>query len=71
MRANLNSNLLDVTNRAKRHWNSLLPTVHAQIIRNFKEQLQLLCSVDKMFISVFVVPDETGNLMHDIETSFD
>jgi hypothetical protein len=37
--ANLNSNILDITNRAKGHWNSISPTGQAGIIRKYKERL--------------------------------
>jgi hypothetical protein len=38
---NLNSNLLAITNGAKRHWNSTSPTRLARIIWKFKEHLLL------------------------------
>jgi hypothetical protein len=69
--ANLNSNLLDITNRAKRHWNSISPTRQAGIIRKYKERLQLLCAVDELCVPAFVGPDEMGDLVDDIETMFD
>jgi hypothetical protein len=69
--ANLNSNLLDITNRAKRHWNSISPTRQTRIIRKYKECLQLLCAVDELCVPAFVGPDEMGDLVDDIETMFD
>jgi len=69
--ANLNSNLLDITNRAKRHWNSISPTHQAGIIQKYKECLQLLCAVDELCVPAFVGPDEMGDLVDDIETMFD
>jgi hypothetical protein len=63
--------LLDITNRAKRHWNSISPTRQAGIIRKYKERLQLLCAVDELCVPAFVGPDEMGDLVDDIETMFD
>jgi hypothetical protein len=63
--------LLDITNRAKRHWNSISPTLQAGIIRKYKERLQLLCAVDELCVPAFVGPDEMGDLVDDIETMFD
>jgi hypothetical protein len=68
---NLNSNLLDITYRAKRHWNSISPTGQAGIIRKYKERLQLLCTVDELCVPVFVGPDEVEEVVDDIETMFD
>ena len=69
--ANLKPNLLDITNRAKRHWNSISPTPQGGIIRKYMERLQLVCSVDKLYLPAFVSPDEMGDLVDDIETMFD
>ena len=63
--------LLDITNRAKRHWNSISPTRQARIIQKCKERLQLLCAVDELCVPAFVGPDEMGDLADDIETMFD
>jgi len=63
--------LLDITNRAKRHWNSISPTRQAGIILKYKERLQLPCAVDELCVPVFVGPDEIGDLLDDIETMFD
>jgi hypothetical protein len=63
--------LLDITKRAKRHWNSISPTRQARIIQKYKERLQLLCPVDKLCVPAFVGPDEMGDLVDDIETIFD
>jgi len=69
--ANLNSNLLDIKNRAKQHWKSISPARQAGIIRKYKERLQLLCAVDELCVPAFVGPDEMGDLVDDIETMFD
>jgi hypothetical protein len=63
--------LLDITNRAKRHWNSTSPTRQAGNIRKYNERLQLLCAVDALCVPAFVGPDEMGDLLDDIETMFD
>jgi len=68
---NLNSNLLDITNRAKRRWNSISPTRQAGSIRKNKECLPLLCAMDELCVSAFVGPDEMGDFVDDIETMFD
>ena len=70
-RANLNSNLLDITNRAKWHWNSISPTRQAQIIPKYKERLHLLCTVDELCVPALVGPDHRGDVLDDIETMFD
>ena len=69
--ANHNSNILDITNRARRHWNSISPTRPARIIRKYKERLQLLCAVDELYVPAFVGPDEMGDSVDGIETMFD
>jgi hypothetical protein len=69
--ANLNSNRLDITNRAKRHCNWTLPTCQAWIIQKYMERLQLLCAIDQMCVPVFVGPDEMGDVVDYIETMFD
>jgi hypothetical protein len=63
--------LLDISNRAKRHWNSISPSRQAQIIQIDKERLQLLCGVDEFCVSAFVGPVKTGDLLDDIETMLD
>jgi hypothetical protein len=63
--------LLDITNRAKRQWNSISPTRQARIIANDKVRLQLLCAVDELCVPAVVGPDEMGDLVDDIETMFD
>jgi len=63
-------NLLDITNRAKRHWNSISPTCQAGIIRKYKERLQLLCAVIELCVSAFVGPVEMGDWVDDIESMF-
>ena len=68
--ANLNSNLLDITNRAKRHWNSISPTRQARMVRKYKERLQLLCAVDELCVPAFVGPDDIGDFVDDSETMF-
>jgi hypothetical protein len=60
--------LLDITNRAKRHWNSISPTRQARMIQKYMERLKLLCAVDELYIPAFVGPDEMGDLVEDIET---
>ena len=70
-RYNLNSNLSDITNRAKRHWNSISPTRQARIFQKYKERLQLLCAVDALCVPAFVGLDEMGDLVNDIESMFD
>jgi hypothetical protein len=64
----LNSNHLDIINRAKRHWNSISPPRQAGIIQKYKQRLQLLCAVDELCVLGFVSPDEMGDLVDDIET---
>jgi len=63
--------LLDITNRAKRHWNSISVTHQEQIISKYKERLQLLCAIDELCVPAFVDPDEMGNVVDDIDTMFD
>jgi len=68
--AYLNSKLLDITNWAKRLWNSISPTRQTRIIRKYKEQFQLLFGNDQLCVPTFVGPDEVGDLVDDIETMF-
>ena len=68
--ANLNSNRLDITDWAKRHWNSISPTPQAGIIWKYKECCQLFCAMDDMYVPVFVGPDEMGDLVDDTDTMF-
>ena len=63
--------LLDITNRVKRHWNSISPPRQAQIIRKYKERLQLLCAMDELCVPAFDGPNEMGDLGDDVETIFD
>jgi len=64
-------NLIDSTNRAKRHWNSISLTRLAWIILNYKECLHLLCTVDELFVPAWVGPDGMGDLMDDMEMKLD
>jgi hypothetical protein len=66
----LDSNLIDITNRAKRHWNSISPFRQAVIIQKYKEHLQLVCAVDELGVTAFVGSDEMGCLVDDIEPMF-
>jgi len=63
--------VLDITNRAKRHWNFISSTRQKQIISKHKESLQLLCAVDELCVPAFVGPDEMGDGVDDIDTMFD
>jgi hypothetical protein len=63
--------LLDITNRAKRHCNSISPPSQAPIIQKYKECAQLLCAIDELSLPAFVGPDEMGDLLDDIKTMFD
>jgi len=69
--ANFNCNVLDIRSGAKRHWNSIMPIRHAQIIRKYKEILQLLCAVEELCVPAFVGPAEMGDSVNEIETMFD
>jgi hypothetical protein len=62
--------LLDITNRAKQHWNSISPTCQARIIQKYKERFQLLGTIDELCVPAFVGPDQMGDLVDDIETMF-
>ena len=64
-------NLLDITNRAKQHWNSISRTCQARIIRKCKERLQVLRAVDEFCVPAFVGPDGMGDLVDDVESMFD
>jgi hypothetical protein len=46
-------------------------TRQSQIIRKYKDRLQLLWAVDELGVPAFVGPDEMGELVDDIETMFD
>jgi hypothetical protein len=70
LRANLNSSLFDIPNQAKRHWDSISPTHHAQNIRQYNQRLQLLCAINEFNVPAFVGPAERGHLVDDIETMF-
>jgi len=70
-RANVDSNVSDITNRAKRHWNSISYTRQVRIIRQYKQLLQLLCAVNELYVPAFVSPDGMGDFVDDIETMFD
>jgi hypothetical protein len=63
--------LLDITNRAKQHWNSISLTRQARIIQKYMERLQLLCAVDELCVTAFVGPDEIRDSVDHIETMFD
>jgi len=63
--------LLDITNQAKRHWNSISATRQVQIISKYKEHLQVLCTVDELCVPAFVGHDEMGDGVDDIDTMFD
>jgi hypothetical protein len=69
--AGLTSDHLDITNRAKRHWNSISPTHQARMIGKYQEHPQLLCAVDELGVPAFVGPDGMGDVVDDIETMFD
>jgi hypothetical protein len=71
LRANLNSNIVDITNRAQIHWNAISPTCQAGIIWKYKECLQLHCAIDELCVPAFVGPDEMGDLVDHIENMFD
>jgi len=63
--------VLDITNRAKRNWNSISTTRQERIISKYKERLQLLCAVDELCVPAFVGPDEMGDGVDDIDSMFD
>jgi hypothetical protein len=63
--------VLDITNRAKRHWNSISSTRQERIISKYKERLQLLCAVDELCVPAFVGPDEMEDGVDDIDSMFD
>jgi hypothetical protein len=63
--------VLDITNQAKRHWNSISSTRQERIISKYKERLQLLCAVDELCVPAFVGPDEMGDGVDDIDSMFD
>jgi hypothetical protein len=66
--ANLNSNLLNITHRAKQQRNTISPTRQARIIRKYKERLQLLFAVDELCVPASVGPEEMGDMVDNIET---
>jgi hypothetical protein len=66
-----NSNLLDITDRAKQHWDSISPARQPEIIRKYKEHLHLLCAVDELCVPEFVGPDAMEDLEEDVEIMFD
>jgi len=63
--------VLDITNQAKRHWNSISSTRQERIISKYKERLQLLCAIDELCVPAFVGPDEMGDGVDDINIKFD
>jgi len=63
--------VLDITNRAKQHWNSISATRQVQIISKYKAHCQLLCAVDEVCVPAFVGPDEMGEVVDDIDSMFD
>jgi len=65
------ANLVDITNRAKRHWNVISPTLQSWNIPQFEECLQLLCDVDELYIAASVGLCKMGDVADDIETMFD
>jgi hypothetical protein len=67
----VNSNSLDITDQAKRSWNSISPTRKAKDILNNPEHLQDLSGMDELCVLVSDGPDEIQDLVDDIETIFD
>jgi len=63
--------VLDITNRAKRHWNVISSTRQERIISEHKERLQLLCAIVELCVPAFVGPDVMGDGVNDIDTMFD
>jgi len=63
--------LLDITNRAKQHWNSISATHQIEIISKYKQCLQLLCTIDELCVPAFVSPAEMGEVVDNINTMFD
>jgi len=63
--------LLNITNRAKWHWNSISSPPQEQIISRYKERLQLLCTVDELSVPAFVGPDVNGERVDDSDMMFD
>jgi hypothetical protein len=66
-----NCNLLDITDRAKQHWDSISPAPQPEIIRKDKEHLHLRCAVDELCVPEFVGPDGMEDIEEDIEIMFD
>jgi len=62
--------VLDITNRAKRHWNSISLPCQERIISKYNKCLQLLYAVDELCVPAFVGPDEMGEVVDDIDTMF-
>jgi len=63
--------VLDITNQAKRHWNSIPFTRQERIIRKYKECLQPFCAVDELCVPAFIGPEEMEDGVDDIDTMFD
>jgi len=63
--------LLDITNWAKQHWNSISSTCQVQIIGKYKEPLQLHCARYELCAPAFIGPNEMGDRVDDIDTMFD
>jgi len=63
--------VLDITNRAKQHWNSISSSHQERIISKYKERLQLHCAVDELCVPAVVGPDEMGDGVNDFDTMFD
>jgi len=67
----INFNHLDITNRAKPHWNSISPTRQARIFWKYKERFKLLRAVDEMCVPSVVGDHELGDSVDGIVTMFD
>jgi len=63
--------VLDIKNRAKRHWNSISSTPQERKISKYMERLQLLRAVDELCVPAFVGTHEMGDGVDDINTMFD
>jgi len=62
---------LDVTNWAKWHWISTLPTCQVWLIWKYNECLLLLCAIHELCVPAFVDPDEMGDWVDDTDMMFD
>ena len=70
-RQHLLTPLLDIKNRDKRHWKSLSATHYVRIVSKYMESLQLLRTVDEIFVSALVRADDMGEVVDDIDTMFE